>query len=54
MSSSVSVKPGWPPEKMEQHIARIRKRQLEGHRKAGLIDVEPAKPEIEEPEPEKK
>ncbi len=41
-----------PPDKMEEHIAQIRKRQLEGHRKAGLIDVEPTKPETEEPEPE--
>ena len=40
-----------PPDKMEEHIARIRKRQLEGHRKAGLIDVEPIKSETEEPEP---
>jgi len=38
-----------PPDKMEEHIARIRKRQLEGHRRAGLIDVEPTKPETEEP-----
>ena len=43
-----------PPEKMEEQIARIRKRQLEGHRKAGLMDIEPTKPETKEPEPEKK
>ena len=34
-----------PPDKMEEHIAQIRKRQLEGHRRAGLIDVESTKPE---------
>ena len=45
---------GRPPDKMEEHIARIRKRQIEGHRKAGLIDVEPTKPETEEPVREKK
>ena len=43
-----------PPEKMEERIARIRKRQLEAHRKAGLIDVEPSKSGTEEPDPEKK
>lgn len=37
------------PDKMEERIARIRKDQLEGHRKAGLIDVEPIASE-EEPE----
>ncbi len=42
---------GRPPDKMEEIIARIRKRQIEGHRKAGLIDVEPIKSETEEPEP---
>ncbi len=43
-----------PPERMEEIIARIRKRQLEAHRKAGLIDVEPIKTETKEPELEKK
>jgi len=35
---------------MEEHIAQIRKRQLEAHRKAGLIDVEQGKPATKEPE----
>ncbi len=39
-----------PPDKMEEHIAQIRKRQLEGHRRAGLIDVKPTKTETKEPE----
>ena len=43
-----------PPDKMEEHIAQIRKRQLEGHRKAELIDVEPSNSETKEPEPERK
>jgi len=43
-----------PQKLMEEIIARIRKRQLEGHRKAGLIDVEPTEPATKEPEPEKK
>ncbi len=43
-----------PPDKMEEHIAQIRKRQLEAHRKAGLIDVEPIKPATEEPVRDKK
>ncbi len=42
-----------PPDKMEEIIARIRKRQIEGHRKAGLIDVEPTKSETKELEAEK-
>jgi len=43
-----------PPDRMEERIAGIRKRQLEGHRRAGLIDVEPTEPETEEPDPQKK
>ncbi len=41
---------GRPPAKMEERIAQIRKRQLEGHRRAGLIDVKPTKTETKEPE----
>ncbi len=43
-----------PPERMEERIAQIRKRQLEAHRRAGLIDVEPSKPATEEPVRDKK
>ena len=41
---------GRPPEKMEERIVRIRKAQVAGHLKAGLIDIEPIKSETEEPE----